>query len=708
MKKALPVILFAVLIAVFIGWVPNVHAQSGYFTSQGCAGCHVGQTASNSCGMCHAHGVHSSSAKNNINVTGTTNKSSYAPGETVSVTVSGGYRPSAARAILYDQNSAVVDISTGTGAIPVNAPQWPVTLSAPAPATPGTYTWSIAWYGNVFDSGGAAFGNGSNGSQWTPDPGNANHGWETVSIASFDVVSAGAPQIGVAPASKAYGNVTVGGSSSQVFTVSNTGTANLVVSGIALATGTNYSVAVGGSKACPSLTPTIVAGDNCTVQVTFSPVSVGNSIADTLAIASNDTGSSPLNVPLTGNGVAGPTPDIAVIDSVAPAGDLQVPFGNVTVGTTSDQTVTVANVGTDNLVIGTVASANPLAAPFSIPAGTDSCSGKTLVPSDNCTITVRFSPNSTATANDTFDIPSNDPDENPVTVSVSGTGAGASVPDITATDSVAPVNDLQVPFGNVLENTTSDQTVTVTNDGTADLVIGTVASANPLAAPFSIATGTDNCSGKTLAPSASCTITVRFAPTATGAANDTFDIPSDDPDENPVTVTVSGTGVANIPPATPALVLPADGATGLPTTVTFEWNRSTDPDGGTVTYNLFVCTDDTFAACPDPVNTSPITAAAGMRKGFAFAASGVGMVFFGIAFAAGISRRRKVALLLALALITGMLFLACSSDDGISTPQGQVSFAASGLSTGTPYFWKVVATDGTDSTDSVTRSFTTK
>ena len=122
----------------------------------------------------------------------------------------------------------------------------------------------------------------------------------------------------------------------------------------------------------------------------------------------------------------------------------------------------------------------------------------------------------------------------------------ASTPDIAVTDSVAPDTDLQVPLGSVTVGASSDQTVTVTNAGTANLVIGTVASANPLAAPFSIPSGTDGCSGKTLAPSASCTLTVRFAPAVSGAANDTFDIPSNDPDENPVTVSVSGTGGESI------------------------------------------------------------------------------------------------------------------------------------------------------------------
>jgi len=279
------------------------------------------------------------------------------------------------------------------------------------------------------------------------------------------------------------------------------------------------------------------------------------------------------------------------------------------------------------------------------------------------------------------------------------------VPDIAVTDSVAPADDLQVPFGSVTVGSSADQTVTVTNAGTDNLVLGTVAFANPLAAPFSIPSGTDNCSGTTLAPSASCTITVRFAPASTTTAVDSFDIPSNDPDENPVTVSLSGTGVLNSPPSAPALVLPTDGAAGLPTTVTFEWNRSTDPDGDPVTYDLFVCTDNTFASC-DPVNTTPIMASAAM-KGVAYASAGFGMVFFGIIFAGGIDGRRKLALFLATTLLIGVSLAACGDGGGSSAPHGQVSFTATGLSSGTTYYWKVVANDDTDSTDSETRSFST-
>ncbi|KPJ98329.1 MAG: hypothetical protein AMK71_11550, partial [Nitrospira bacterium SG8_35_4] len=227
--------------------------------------------------------------------------------------------------------------------------------------------------------------------------------------------------------------------------------------------------------------------------------------------------------------------DIAVSDSVSPAGDLQLPFGNVTEGSSSNQTVTVRNGGNADLVIGSIAQSNPVAYPFSIL--NDYCSGQTVSPSSDCTLSVRFSPGAAGQYSDSFNIPSNDQDEDPVTISVSGTGEAMPLPDVSVSDSVAPERDLLVPFGNVTEGASSQQTITVTNAGNADLVIAGIASNNPLSAPF-------NCSGQTISPSSSCTLTVRFGPSATGSYNDSFDISSNDPDEGSVTVSVSGRGEA--------------------------------------------------------------------------------------------------------------------------------------------------------------------
>jgi hypothetical protein len=236
--------------------------------------------------------------------------------------------------------------------------------------------------------------------------------------------------------------------------------------------------------------------------------------------------------------VAIPAPEITVTDSVSPDNDLQVPFGNVIEMTSSDGTVVVTNDGDQDLVIGQIAVANPLAAPFSIL--NDACSNQTLTKGTGCNLTVRYSPPAVGVSTDSFDIPSNDADEDPVIFNVSGTGISASAPEITVTDSVSPDNDLQVPFGEVTEMTSSDQTITITNDGAVNLDIGQIAVADPLSAPFSILN--DACSNQAVVPAANCSLVVRFLPHAPGASSDSFDIPSNDGDESLVTVNVSGSG----------------------------------------------------------------------------------------------------------------------------------------------------------------------
>lgn len=162
----------------------EVQAQSSYFTSQGCNGCHSAPVVA-TCNGCHAHGTHPTSAKSSINVAGATDKTSYAPGETVTMTITGGYRTGWFRAVLYDQNTVELARSTGNDSGMGSSATYPATLSAPAPATPGIYTWKVAWYGNQYDKSAPVYGTG-----WTPDPTNPNHGYEVVSANSFTVASA--------------------------------------------------------------------------------------------------------------------------------------------------------------------------------------------------------------------------------------------------------------------------------------------------------------------------------------------------------------------------------------------------------------------------------------------------------------------------------------------------------------------------------------
>jgi len=111
---------------------------------------------------------------------------------------------------------------------------------------------------------------------------------------------------------------------------------------------------------------------------------------------------------------------------------------------------------------------------------------------------------------------------------------------ITATPA-SPFN-----FGTVTL-TTADQIVTIANGGDAPLLMGTIAVADALAAPFTIPVST--CTPNlTLAPAASCAVTVRFTPVSVAAASDTFSIPSDDPLTSIMTFSVSGAGSATLVP----------------------------------------------------------------------------------------------------------------------------------------------------------------
>jgi len=540
MKRTAPVFLFAVLVLVFGFQVRSAEAFQGFDDGGGasvpaCAACHLdlandgpdhaahAALSNNDCNSCHGGG-----GKNNPPLANCVR----CHGRDADGNPSADFSAGLGRGLRQHHVTVGAAACGNCHGDTVNA----TTGSAPENVLPSFYPQALGGAGldpcdgseEQFPSRSVSLDNDGDGLTDGADP---------------DCAAAGTPDItvtdSVAPDNDLqvpFGSVTVGASSDQTVTVMNDGTADLVIGTVASADALAAPFSIlNDTCSGQTLAPTA----SCTLTARFSPTATG-AANDTFDIPSNDPDENPVTVNVSGTGTAALVPDITVTDSVAPGDDLDVPFGSVSVGASSDQTVTVTNDGTADLVIGTVASADALAAPFSIPAGTDGCSGTTLAPLANCTVTVRFAPTALGAANDTFDIPSDDPDESPVTVSVNGTGAVA-VPDITVTDSVAPANDLQVPFGNVVENTTSDQTVTVTNDGTLDLVIGTVALTDALAAPFSILN--DTCSGQTLAPSANCTVTVRFAPTALGAANDTFDIPSDDPDENPVTVSVSGTGV---------------------------------------------------------------------------------------------------------------------------------------------------------------------
>jgi len=114
-------------------------------------------------------------------------------------------------------------------------------------------------------------------------------------------------------------------------------------------------------------------------------------------------------------------------------------------------------------------------------------------------------------------------------VVLSGTPASSGAPEIAVSGSGT--------FGAVVVGSNATNTLTIHNDGDANLVIGTLSG---LSAPFSLVDNT--CSGATVASGGACTVGLRFAPTATGSFSGSLSVSSNDASDPVVTVTASGTG----------------------------------------------------------------------------------------------------------------------------------------------------------------------
>jgi len=115
------------------------------------------------------------------------------------------------------------------------------------------------------------------------------------------------------------------------------------------------------------------------------------------------------------------TPDISVSPN-------SYNFGNVNILSSFTQTFTISNAGSAGLIIGII-NIQPQPSDFSL--NQDNCTGKTIASSSSCTFKVTFSPKSAGSQSATVNIPSNDPDENPFTIALTGTGVTPPKPDLS-------------------------------------------------------------------------------------------------------------------------------------------------------------------------------------------------------------------------------------------------------------------------------------
>ena len=320
----------------------------------------------------------------------------------------------------------------------------------------------------------------------------------------------GTPGISVSPVSLNFGNQVLHvASAAKTLTVSNAGTEALIISAISL----SGFHAADFSLNAPAVPITLAPGDSTTLTVTFTPGALGSRSA-TLNFTHNGT-ASPRSVPLSGTGTA---PAV----SLAPAALL---FGNQEVGVASAlKPLVINNVGTAALVIsGLVLS--PAAPQFEVSADTLPI---TVPPGGSTTVNLRFTPTATSTYSTALVITDN-ASGSPRAVPISGTGASALIGIVPS----------MLSFGSqAVGPSSAPMAVTISNPGTVDLAVSSIALEGDASADFSFIAPARPI---TLAPGASTVISVTFTPKASGSRLANL-VLTDNAAGGPHSVTLSGTG----------------------------------------------------------------------------------------------------------------------------------------------------------------------
>jgi hypothetical protein len=367
----------------------------------------------------------------------------------------------------------------------------------------------------------------------------ATPGSHTVSLTGTSV--AAGPAASLSPTALTYTTQNVGSTSAaQNFSVTNTGSANLVVSTVASTNATEFPISTDGCSGS-TLTP----NQHCIVSVKFAPT-LGGSRTGTITVADNATGS-PQTVALTGTGYGIPSP------TITPA---SLTFASTNIGSTAaTQTVTLKNSGTDTLAISSIAVTGVNAGDFS---QTNTCS-TTLAPAASCVVTVSFKPTASGSRGAAVTFTDNANNVAGATQSAALTGTGVAVPTAAA----APTS-LTFPSTSI-GVASSVMSSTLSNSGTGPLTITSIAIGGTNAGDYS---ETNTC-GSTLNQATSCTISVTFKPTASGtrAATVTVTDNANGTAGSTQTITLSGTG-AGVPTAglSPTVVAFTDTNVGVTAT----------------------------------------------------------------------------------------------------------------------------------------------
>lgn len=320
-------------------------------------------------------------------------------------------------------------------------------------------------------------------------------------IANFAVPGCGNATL--SPGSLSFGNQAVGGTSAgQNLTLTNAQSVTLNISSIGFS-GANSGDFAQTNNCGGSLDPSA----SCTISVTFTPAGLGARAAS--INVNDDAANSPQTASLSGTGISPVTLSASSVN-----------FGNVLVGSkatarsvtlTNNQNVPLTNISIT--IVGSSAFSQVNTCGSSVPAN------------GHCSISVTFAPNSGGRVTATVNI-SDSASNSPQTISLSGTG----LQPISLSPSA-------LSFGAQAVGTSSaPKSIIVTNHEQITVNFTTIAITGVNMSDFS---QTNNCTS--LTPGATCTVSVVFSPSASGARMATLTL-TDSATNSPQTAKLTGTG----------------------------------------------------------------------------------------------------------------------------------------------------------------------
>ena len=226
-----------------------------------------------------------------------------------------------------------------------------------------------------------------------------------------------------------FGNVQVGNNNPNTFTITNTGSAALNLTGGPPAVSISGANAADFALTMDASTPVASGGGTETFTVTFNPSAAGLRTAS-ISIANNDSDENPYNFDIHGTGLVSPEMDVSGNGNSIGSGDVtpnatdDTDFGAVAVVSgTNPNIFTITNTGaaalnlTDSPRVTITGDTSDFT--LTVDATTPVAASGGTTP-----FTITFDPTTTGLRSATVSIANDDSDENPYTFDIQGTGSG--------------------------------------------------------------------------------------------------------------------------------------------------------------------------------------------------------------------------------------------------------------------------------------------